>query len=202
MGASSAVMLPAPEVLAPIDKVQPTVRRGDSVRVEVVVRTRKVGHFFPGGTVDAFDVWVELEAVDDKGSVLMHSGAVEDQGKGPVDPGAHFYRSLQLDAHGNPINKRNAWATRSVAYVRLIPPGAADTVHYRMHVPEDAGSKITLHARLLYRKFAWWNTQFSFAGQPDPGQPTPGLDADDRKFNFHGSLQGVSAKREEIADVP
>jgi hypothetical protein len=36
------------------------------VRVEVVVRTRKVGHFFPGGTVDAFDVWVELEAVDDK----------------------------------------------------------------------------------------------------------------------------------------
>ncbi len=44
-----------------------SVRRGDSVRVEVVVRTRKVGHFFPGGTVDAFDVWVELEAVDDKG---------------------------------------------------------------------------------------------------------------------------------------
>ena len=43
-----------------------TVRRGESVRVEVVVRTRKVGHFFPGGTVDAFDVWVELEAVDDK----------------------------------------------------------------------------------------------------------------------------------------
>jgi cytochrome c-type biogenesis protein CcmH/NrfG len=55
---------------------------------------------------------------------------------------------------------------------------------------------------LQYRKFAWWNTQFSFAGEPDPEQPQPGVDADDRKFNFHGSLKGVSAKHEEITDVP
>jgi len=34
--------------------------------VDVVVRTRKVGHFFPGGTVDAFDVWLELQATDEK----------------------------------------------------------------------------------------------------------------------------------------
>ena len=30
-------------------------------RVDVVVRTRKIGHFFPGGTVDAFDVWLEFQ---------------------------------------------------------------------------------------------------------------------------------------------
>src|SRR5439155_2357817 len=124
----------ATEVLAPLDKTPVTVRRGESVRVEVVVRTRKVGHFFPGGTVDAFDVWVEFEAVDDRGTVLLHSGDVADAGKGRVDPAAHFYRSLQLDAHGNPINKRNAWMTRSVAYVLLIPPVAADTVHYELEV--------------------------------------------------------------------
>ena len=35
---------------------------GSTVRVDVVVRTRKIGHFFPGGTVDAFDVWLELQA--------------------------------------------------------------------------------------------------------------------------------------------
>ena len=68
-------------------------------------------------------------------------------GKGPVEPGAHFYRSLLLDEHGNPINKRNAWAARSVAYVRLIPPGAADTVHYRLQIPQDAGDRITLKAQ-------------------------------------------------------
>ena len=30
--------------------------------VEVVVRNRGVGHFFPGGTLDAFDVWIEFKA--------------------------------------------------------------------------------------------------------------------------------------------
>ena len=63
------------EVVAPLDGMSVAVRRGESVRVEVVVRTRRVGHFFPGGTVDAFDVWVEFEAVDDQGRVLLHSGA-------------------------------------------------------------------------------------------------------------------------------
>jgi tetratricopeptide (TPR) repeat protein len=190
-------------VTAPLNRVQPTVRRGDAVRVDVVVRTKKIGHFFPGGTVDAYDTWLELKGTDDKGQTVFWSGMAEDGGKGPVEKGAHFYRSLQIDEHGNPINKRNAWATRSVVYVRLIPPGAADTVHYRVHIPENAGNKITLHARLCYRKFAWWGTQFSFVGQPDashPDQVTPNYD--DRKFTLDAPLTGVSAKEEKIPDVP
>jgi tetratricopeptide (TPR) repeat protein len=198
---------PAAPVTAPLNRVQPAVRRGDTVRVDVVVRTKRVGHFFPGGTVDAYDTWLELKGIDDKGQTIFWSGMVEDNGKGPVEKGAHFYRSLQVDAHGNPINKRNAWATRAVVYVRLIPPGAADTVHFRMKVPEKTGGKITLTARLCYRKFAWWNTQFAFAGEPDEqaeseskAEVTPGYD--DRKFVFTKSLQGISAKSEKIPDLP
>jgi len=191
-------------VTAPLSRVQPVVRRGDTVRVDVVVRTKKIGHCFPGGTVDAYDTWLELKGTDDKGQTVFWSGMVEDNGRGPVEKGAHFYRSLQVDAHGNRINKRNAWATRAVVYVHLIPPGAADTAHYRLHVPENAGNKITLHARLCYRKFAWWNTQFSFAGVPDSAQPNSDVtpDFDDRKFAFTASLKGVSAKEERIPDLP
>jgi tetratricopeptide (TPR) repeat protein len=198
-----AVSAEVAPVTAPLNRVPATVRRGDTVLVDVVVRTKKIGHFFPGGTVDAYDTWLELKGTDDKGQTVFWSGMVEDGGKGPVEKGAHFYRSLQVDAHGNPINKRNAWSTRAVVYVRLIPPGAADTVHYRMPVPENAGNKITLHARMLYRKFAWWNTQFSFAGVPDPnhgGEVTPHFD--DRKFAFTGSPKGVSAKQERIPNLP
>ena len=197
-------------VTAPLNRVQPAVRRGDTVRVDVVVRTKRVGHFFPGGTVDAYDTWLELKGVDERGQVVFWSGMAENNGKGPVEKGAHFYRSLQVDAHGHPINKRNAWATRAVVYVRLIPPGAADTVHFRMKVPDAngaVGNKITLTARLLYRKFAWWGTQFSFGGEPDPGQSggvTP--DFDDRKFvltgSIPGALKGVSAKQEKVPDLP
>jgi Flp pilus assembly protein TadD len=193
----------AEPVTAPLNRVKPALRRGDTVRVDVVVRTKKVGHFFPGGTVDAYDTWLELKAVDDKGQTIFWSGKVEDNGKGPVEKGAHFYRSLQIDAHGNPINKRNAWATRAVVYVRLIPPGAADTVHYRMSIPENAGGKITLHARLCYRKFSWFGTQFSFVGEADEKsghEVTP--DYDDRPALFTKSIKGVSAKEEKIPDVP
>ncbi|MBI3477675.1 MAG: tetratricopeptide repeat protein [Acidobacteria bacterium] len=194
-------------VTAPLDRVQPSVRRGDTVRVDVVVRTKRVGHFFPGGTVDAYDTWLELKGVDERGQVVFWSGEVENNGNGPVEKGAHFYRSLQVDAHGNRINKRNAWATRSVVYVRLIPPGAADTVHFRMKIPNASGTvggKITLTARLLYRKFAWWGTQFAFGGVPEPNQPAAAVtpDYDDRKFAVNGSLQGVSAKQEKIPDLP
>ncbi|HUD67368.1 MAG TPA: tetratricopeptide repeat protein [Candidatus Sulfotelmatobacter sp.] len=190
-------------VTAPLNRVQPALRRGDAVRVDVVVRTKKLGHFFPGGTVDAYDTWLELKGTDDEGQTIFWSGMVEDNGHGPVEKGAHFYRSLQIDAHGNPINKRNAWATRSVVYVRLIPPGAADTVHYRLLVPENAGSKITLHARLCYRKFSWYGTHEAFAGEPDPAAPNSvSPDYDDRPTVFTASLHGVSAKEEKIPDLP
>jgi tetratricopeptide (TPR) repeat protein len=192
----------AAPVTAPLNRVQPALRRGDTVRVDVVVRTKKIGHFFPGGTVDAYDTWLELKGTDDKGQTIFWSGMVEDGGKGPVEKSAHFYRSLQVDGHGHPINKRNAWATRSVVYVRLIPPSSADTVHYRLHIPENAGDKITLHARLCYRKFAWWNTQFSFAGVPDASNSEVTPDYDDRQFVFTGQLKGVSAKAEKIPDLP
>src|SRR6202790_3095406 len=173
-------------ITAPLDRTNAAVRRGDDVRVDVVVRTRKVGHFFPGGTVDAFDVWLELQATDEKGQPLFGRGKVDDDGKGPVEKGAHFFRSLLIDAHGHPIDKRNAWANRATVYVHLIPPGAADTAHYRVHIPENASDKITLHAKLNYRKFMWSNTQFAFGATEDPSQPhgavTP--DYDDRKWLF------------------
>jgi tetratricopeptide (TPR) repeat protein len=160
------------QVAAPIDKAQPVIAPGSTIRVDVVVRTRKIGHFFPGGTVDAFDVWLELQGRDADGRVMFWSGRVEDEGRGPVEPGAHFYRALQLDGEGNAINKRNAWQARSVQYVRLIPPGAADVAHYRVKIPANARGPLTFTAKLNYRKFAHSYTQFAYAGQPKPGQDT------------------------------
>jgi tetratricopeptide (TPR) repeat protein len=170
--------------------------------VDVVVRTRKVGHFFPAGTVDGFDVWLEFKATDDKGQALFWSGRVEDGGKGPVEKTAHFYRSQSIDEHGNPINKRNAWSARALVYVKLIPPGAAETVHYRLHVPPGAGKNVKLEARLNYRKFSWYYTNFSYAGTSEgvPSQVAPSYD--DRKVQFNGDLSGVSGKLKYIPNMP
>ncbi|HEV2325171.1 MAG TPA: tetratricopeptide repeat protein [Terracidiphilus sp.] len=190
-------------VTAPLDRVQGTVVPGETARVDVVVRTLGVGHFFPGGTVDAFDCWLELKATDDNGKVLFWSGMVQDHGKGPVDPGAEFYQSLAIDAHGNPANKRNAWTDRATVYVHLIPPGAADTVHYRLQIPKDARGHIHLTARLNYRKFAWINTQFAFAGKFLPtGAHDFSPAYDDRRMVFTASTADVSGKIKSIPNLP
>jgi Tfp pilus assembly protein PilF len=190
---------------APLRRARGTVEPGETVRVDVVVRTLGVGHFFPGGTVDAFDLWLELKAVDAKGHILFWSGAPEDGGNGPVDPSAHFYRALLIDGHGNPIDKRNAWAERATVYVHLIPPGAADTVHYRIHIPKDVTGPIRLTAKLNYRKFEWYFTQFAFAGAPDPNQkpkPAVGPGYDDTHYVFTGSTADDSGKRKGIPNPP
>jgi tetratricopeptide (TPR) repeat protein len=195
------------QVAAPVDRSGLRLRPGSTVKVDVVVRTRAIGHFFPGGTVDGFDVWLELQAKDADGRVIFWSGRVEDEGKGPVEKGAHMYRSWALDAQGNPIDKRNAWQARTMLYARLIPPGAADTVHYRMRIPEDARGPITLSAKLNHRKFAHYYTQFSYAGQPRPGQPRELVSAHhnslDYSFDEANIPANVSGKiKGEIPDLP
>ena len=152
------------EVAAPLNRAGTLFQPGETVRIDVVVRTRRIGHFFPTGTVDAFDVWLELKGEDAAGRPVFWSGGMDEDGE--IDPGAHFYRSFMLDGAGNQIDKRNAWQARSILYVRLIPPGAADVVHYRMKIPEDAEGPIRLTARLNHRKFTRYYTQWAYAGKP------------------------------------
>ena len=145
LGAAASVLRDAAPVVAPLGKVDAALRRGESARVDVVVRTRKIGHFFPGGTVDAFDVWVELEAVDANGRTVFHSGEVLDGGKGPVEPGAHFYRSL----HARRARQPDQQAQRlGHALGRLRAPDPARAPPTRSTTgcasPRTAATRITL----------------------------------------------------------
>ncbi len=202
-----AVIRKVGAVAAPLDLSSASLQPGETVRMDVVVRTRTIGHFFPGGTVDAFDVWLELEAQDDAGKPIFWSGKVEENGKGPVEPGAHFYRSYQLDALGNPINKRNAWQSRTTLYARLIPPGAADVAHFLVRVPPDAKGRIHFAAKLNYRKFSWYYTHFSYAGEPKPGQPSLLLASDRNSLEYSFDPKNIPADvsgrlKGQIPDLP
>ena len=195
------------QVSAPLDKSGLTLTPGSTARVDVVVRTRKIGHFFPAGTVDAFDVWLELQGRDATGRVIFWSGEVEDNGKGPVEPSAHFYKSYQLDAAGNQIDKRNAWQARSVLYVHLIPPGAADVAHYLVNIPKDAKGPITLSAKLNYRKFTRFYTEFAYAGLPAPGQDPSLISPDHNSLKYLFNVSNIPANvsgeiKGRIPDLP
>jgi tetratricopeptide (TPR) repeat protein len=190
-------------VAAPVDQAQPKFTPGSTARVDVVVRTRKIGHFFPGGTLDSFDIWLELQATDSTGKVILWSGQVEDGGKGPVERGAHFYKAYQLDGDGNEINKRNAWQARSVLYVHAIQPGAADTVHYLLNIPKDAKGPIHLTAKLNHRKFSWYYTQFAYAGKPKPGEESKiDVSHNAAEYSFDKSNIPANVSGEVKGEVP
>ncbi len=193
----------ASEIIAPLDDGMAVLEGGSSVRLDVVVRTRGIGHFFPSGTIDAQEAWLEVQAIDANGKPIFHSGSVANDRRGAVDPGAHFYRNLMLDANGNPINKRNAWATRSVLYVNLIGPGSADVAHYRLNVPADVVGPVRFIAKVNYRKFIWWHNQWAYRGERVPDQQFAlSPDYDDGDWQFTGDLQTVSGRMKAVPDIP
>lgn len=189
----------------PVPKDGATIQRGEDTLIEVVVRTRGVGHQFPAGTIDSFDIWLEMKATDENGKIVFWNGRIAaPDGNGPVDPSAHFYRAYMLDARGNLINKRNAWAMRTLLYSRTIPPGAADTVRYRLTIPDDCGDTLKVEAKLNYRKFNWWHTQWAYAGVRDPEDTNYQVDKgyDDGKWVWTGDTSDVAGEIKSIPNLP
>ncbi len=149
------------ETVYALDKTQPSLVAGEHVTFDVVVRNKGVGHTFPGGTNDSNESWIELTFLDEAGNDIYQSGSVGDDGY--VDPAAHYFRVLMLDRHSQLIRKRNAQDIYTPVYANLIGPGTAHTVHYRVQVPPAlAGQKLTVRARLMWRKFDRGYTEFAF----------------------------------------
>lgn len=143
---------PASDVVAPLGaNTAATVNPGQQVSVDVVVANKGVGHAFPAELRDMFEAWVEFEATDATGRVLLHSGAVRQDGTLEWD--AHAYRAVPVDSSGIPITRHDIWNTRVGAIDRFIPAGRADLARFIFTVPADAKAPIKITARLNYRRF-------------------------------------------------
>jgi tetratricopeptide (TPR) repeat protein len=146
----------------------PALHAGDLVKVNVVVRNRKVGHIFPEGTNDSNEPWLELKAKDAHGETVLASGLLDDRGH--VDSTAHFFRAKLVSRASKLIDKRDIHNWVATIYANVIGPGTARTVHYRFRVPN--GVTITeLEATLNYRKFTQEYNEFVFEGKEQPVQP-------------------------------
>ena len=125
---------------------------GSTYLLEMVVRTKTLGHIFTQGTADSNQVWLEIELLDAAGERVGASGLL-DQRSGEVDPWSHFINAYVLDRHGNRIDRRQAEDIFTVLYNHQIPPGAADVIHYAFRMDESVPQPLTVKAKLRYRKF-------------------------------------------------
>lgn len=135
---------------APLRPQRPALVPGNTYLVETVIRTMKMGHLFTQGTADSNEVWLDV-TVKDGDQIIGRSGGLD--AERAVDRWAHFVNAFVIDKHGDRIAFRNAQDIYTVLYNNQIPPGAGQTVLYRLTIPPDAVGPITIDARLQYRKF-------------------------------------------------
>ncbi|MDA0810421.1 MAG: multiheme c-type cytochrome [Planctomycetota bacterium] len=137
---------------APLRPEVPTLVPGETVLLETVIRTLKMGHHFTQGTVDSNEVWLDI-TVTSGDRVIGRSGALDPERGNEVDPWSHFVNVFLIDRDGNRIDRRNAQDIFTPLYNHQIPPGAAQSVHYELTLPEKLDAPVTVDVRLLYRKF-------------------------------------------------
>jgi tetratricopeptide (TPR) repeat protein len=85
--------------------------------------------------------------------VIGRSGGIAAEHGNRVDPWAHFVNVFMLDRDGNRINRRNPQDIFVPLYNHQIPPGAGQTVHYRLQLPDELDAPVTVRIQLKYRKF-------------------------------------------------
>ncbi|MCP4203503.1 MAG: hypothetical protein GY769_16415 [bacterium] len=138
------------ELIAPLRPEVPTLEPGRSYLLEAVIRTLKMGHHFTQGTSDSNEVWLDITASSGD-RVVGRNGAMREDGL--VDPWSFFVNSYVLDRNGDRLDRRNAQDIFVSLYNHMIPPGAADVVHYKLDVPADAVGSLTVDVELKFRKF-------------------------------------------------
>ncbi len=177
------------EVL-PLGPSLPSLRPGETVDVEVVIRTRTLGHPYTNGTSDSNETWVEFKA--DNGPVsLMASGTLDADKR--LDPAADKVAQLVIAHDGSAMDRRQPQDIHVPLYNNFIPPGAARTVHYRVTVPKDAKGEVTLSAALNYRKFS--RDYSIFVGGPNaPELPVTRISSDSVTLPVAPAPAGTLAK--------
>lgn len=155
------------ELFAPLRPNVPELVPGESYLIETVIRTLTIGHEFTQGTADSNEVWLDVtvRAGDpETGRIVGRSGG-RDPRNNAVDRWSHFVNAFVIDREGNRINRRNPQDIFVPLYSNQIPPGAADSVHYRFTVPEETLEPITVEVQLQYRKF---DTEYMALVMDDP----------------------------------
>ncbi len=142
---------PDDTIIAPIDKSKFSLDPGETVTLGVVISNKNVGHFFPTELRDFFEPWVEFKVQDASGQIIYHSGFLKPDGE--VDERAHKFQSVQVTERRDAVRHHNIWETRGKAYDNFIAAGRSELVRYQFTIPKAASGSLRVSARVLYRKF-------------------------------------------------
>jgi hypothetical protein len=171
-----------------IELVTPeSVNPGETLPIQVVITSNKVGHDFPTGPLDIIQSWVELVVVNEAGEVVYSSGVVGEDGF--IQPGSFIFKAEPVDQFGNLIDRHNLWEMVGVRHRRALFPGFSDTAAFELVCPDmrlvkkdfpegsfdvpspETAGRLHVRARLLYRKVDQYLLNFIYGS--DSGLSSP-----------------------------
>ena len=116
------------------------VMPGEEVSLQVILTNNKTGHEFPTGPLDMIESWVEIIVTSDRGEILYHTGALDEDGF-IVEPQI-LLRADVFDRRGEPIDRHNLWDLVGASYKRTLYPGATDTVQVQFQCPSMSRKRV------------------------------------------------------------
>jgi hypothetical protein len=164
-----------------------SVRPGETLPIQVVITSNKVGHDYPTGPLDIIQSWVEIVVEDDSGRVVFSSGTVGEDGF--IAPGSFIFKAEPVDSQGNLIDRHNLWEMVGVRHRRALFPGFSDTASYDVDCPDlrrvkkafsdesleveapKEAERLRVRARLLYRKVDQYLLNFLYGREKNLTSP-------------------------------
>jgi tetratricopeptide (TPR) repeat protein len=140
-------------IQAPLKNDKNVLRPGENIRLEVLVKSKGIGHAFPAGSPGAAEAWLEIIVKDNLGNKIYHSGAIDENGEIAED--TYFYGTRFVDEHGARVALAHGLGAKSASYYNLLPPQSADLSLHEFKLPVDCGSEIEITAKLQYRKYGF-----------------------------------------------
>jgi hypothetical protein len=128
-------------------EISPLYQNGRLSEVKVRVKNIRAGHNLPTSLTNIRQMWLEITAKDEKGNVLLTSGAMDTKGKLPENT-----RVFNSDGMGKDFHFAvDPWVVTSFSRHDTIPPHGYKDVYYGISSPQKV-STITLEVKLRYRQ--------------------------------------------------
>lgn len=139
-----------------IEAIKP-LRRGEEAAFRVFTSNAGIGHPFPTGVLDMYDVWLRFEVRDETGRLVFRSGrggGIYYENDTTHRLGGYFY-----DRSGRPIERHRIWEKAGEKRT-WIEPGKTRFDDYKFFLPPDTGPLLLVKAAWYYdrlnRPFLAW----------------------------------------------
>ncbi len=128
-------------------ELTPLYQKGQLSELRVRVKNIRAGHNLPTSLTNIRQMWLEVTAKDEKGKIIMASGALDKDGSLPENSRVFNSDGMGKDFHFS----LDPWVITAFSRHDTIPPRGYKDVFYGMNGAKGA-KKITIEVKLRYRQ--------------------------------------------------